>query len=386
MIFRKEKSIIFFNPDYHCTFFYRTKLEKLGWLTSIYVSNEYPKKLLYSDKNIKKIIYLRSFPVIGRVLQYILNLLFFLHATIKYKHHFYYGGLDVFDFSDKRLYLDKFFGEDFKFHLWFSKKMGNKITLFPAGCRDVETKENFSKFDNGNVCNNCGWSEHACHDKINLERIKSINKYCDFTIGDGWLDSSLCNQTHIKYKSLDLNLWKPNLEVPSEYNLPKTNKLRILHSFYDEDRNHNGKNIKGSPAVLEAINKLKEEGFNIEYMYINNVPSNKMRFYQVQSDICIEQLIYGCWGSTGVETTALGKPVILYLNKSWKKHFLEVFSEYKELPFIEANTSNIYEVLKNLISNQKLIKLYGKKSRKFAESHFDINKNGIALEKRLLKL
>ena len=73
-----------------------------------------------------------------------------------------------------------------------------------------------------------------------------------------------------------------------------------------------------------------------------------MLYYQLQADIVVEQLIYGWWGSTGIETMALGKPVVCYLRSEWKENFLNHFKEYSSLPIVEADTSTIYEVLKKL--------------------------------------
>ena len=59
--------------------------------------------------------------------------------------------------------------------------------------------------------------------------------------------------TPLKYKSLDLGRWRPDLQVPAAFRLPPTKKLRILHSFYKADREHGKKNIKGSPFVEDAV-------------------------------------------------------------------------------------------------------------------------------------
>ena len=106
-------------------------------------------------------------------------------------------------------------------------------------------------------------------------------------------------------------------------------------------------------------------------MIIENVPSNEMRFHQVQSDIVIDQLIYGCWGSTAIEAMALGKPVICYLNNDWKNNFLGSFPEYEDLPFIEADRFNIYKILKELILDDNLRKQKGIQSREFVLSHYN---------------
>ena len=174
-----------------------------------------------------------------------------------------------------------------------------------------------------------------------------------------------------------MSLWHPNLAVPPEHQLPNTDKIRILHSAYltKSGRDWQGRNIKGSPFVLEAIDQLKAEGHPVEYFYVQNKPANQMRFYQVQSDIVVEQLIYGWWGSTGVETMALGKPVVCYIRPSWKDFFLKTFPEYDGLPVVEADTKTIYEVLRKLVVDAEYRKNKGIESRRFAESHFDPRNN-----------
>ena len=189
----------------------------------------------------------------------------------------------------------------------------------------------------------------------------------------------------MRWKSIDLALWSPNLQIPKEHLLPASKNLRILHSAYldNSGRNWKGRNIKGSPYVLAAIERLKSEGYPVEYYFLENIPSNQMRFYQAQADIVVEQLIYGWWGSTGVETMALGKPVVCYIRDSWKEFFLTKFPEYKELPIVEANTNNIYEVLKQLTCDNEFRQKKGVESRKFAEAHFDPVKNTNELIKLL---
>ena len=126
---------------------------------------------------------------------------------------------------------------------------------------------------------------------------------------------------------------------------------------------------------MEAIERLQNEGHSIEYFFIQDKPSNQMRFYQAQADIVVEQLIVGWWGSTFVETSALGKPVICYLRPSWKEFFFKTFPEYKTLPVIEADTKTVYDSLKKLVVDHDFRRMQGIESRKFAEQHFSVQKN-----------
>ncbi len=374
-----KKSILFISPDYHCSFFYRDALRKRGWVADIYVPSDYPKKLLYSNKDIiklKKSIY---------ILKPIFNFIYLFIFFMKYKYFFCYGG-------NTRLlpllpsFIEKRLGDSFHLDLLLAKIFRKRLIYLPSGCLDVDLKENIQKFDNGNICGNCGYGTGVCDDTNNIRKFNYLRKFFDIIIGNSNIISTQYNSKIIKYKSIDLDLWKPNLDIPKQFLLPKTENIRILHGFFKENRENDSKNIKGSPFIINAINRLKKEGYNVEYFYISNIESKNMRFYQAQANIIVEQLIYGWWGSTGVETMSLGKPVICYLREDAKINFYKYFPEYNSLPIIEANTNNIYTVLKKTVEDDNYRKEKGLESRKFAESFFDINKNVNTFEQMLLEM
>ena len=47
-----KNKILFVSPDFHSTFFQAKELKALGWKASIYVTFSYPRKLLFTDKNV----------------------------------------------------------------------------------------------------------------------------------------------------------------------------------------------------------------------------------------------------------------------------------------------------------------------------------------------
>lgn len=375
----KKKSILFVTPDYHCSFFYRDEFRKLGWKSNIYVSNYYTKKLLYSDVDILRSPSLPGFQFgLIRWLNHGLLLFWYLRNFWCYRYHVYYGRPPVFSFLEGNkgnIGLSKLFGKDFLVELFLAKFFNIKLIYLPTGCRDYESKKNFELLDEGNVCKNCGTFDR-CDDHYNLLNFSRIRRFFDLNIGTCTIESTQFRHTNFKYKTIDLNLWSPLIEIPNECRLPESSKIKILHSAYiKEGRNWQGRNIKGSPYVLAAIDRLIEEGHLVEYFFIENKPSNQMRFYQAQADIIVEQLIYGWWGSTGIETMALGKPVVCYLRPAWKEFFFKTFPEYDTLPIVEANTETIYEVLKKLVVDTDFRRKKGEESRRFAEAHFDPVKN-----------
>lgn len=373
-----DKSILFVIPDYHCSFLYRDALKQRGWKADIYVPTDYPKKLLYQKENIIKI---KNVPDRLKPFYHFIVLIIWF---FKYRYFFLYGSMRILPVLPKK--LENKISSDFCLDLFLAKLFKKKIIFFPSGCLYTDLKSNIGDYDSGNICSNCGWGEEVCNDDNNQRNFKIIKKYFDVNLSYHDFESTQYSQIHMQYKSIDLNRWKPHMDIPEEFKLPETKKLRILHSFFNQHRESNGKNIKGSPYIIEAIERLKSEGFDVEYFYINDVESKNMRYYQAQADIVVEQLIYGWWGSTGLECMALGKPVICYLREDAKKNFFKNFPKYNSLPIIEANITNIYEVLKKTIIDKDYRDRKAKESRVFAEQFFDINKNIIEFENILVEL
>lgn len=368
---KNKKSILFVNPDYHCTFQYRRELEKRGWKVRIYVAPEYPRKILYTDEQIISFLG-RKKSINAARLKYLVWLTLNIH-----RYHFilFYGRPMRFPMQ-KIFKVQTFFGNIIFFpELLICKLARRKVIYLPSGCRDEFLKEKFGKFDNGNVCNNCG-IENICNDKENKVFIDVMKRNSKMIIGQGYYKRSEFVLTSIPWKSIDLDLWHPNIELPPH--IPQLRKHRdtilILHSTALENRNSLPRNIKGSQFIEEAVLKLKNEGFNCELISVRGIESKEMRFYQVQADIIVDQLIYGSWGSTTIESLALGKPTICYLRSEWKDHYLESFG-LTELPIIGAGTDSIYIHLKELLMSEIFRRDIGVKSRLFAEKMFDVSKN-----------
>jgi hypothetical protein len=358
----RKKSILFHNPDYHCTYFYQQELIKLGWRADIFAYDSYPEKLLYHSKEIK-----RSYKITKKfALNYTLWL---LTNFFKYKYILYYGR--PVDYGN---WLRKFHIKiRIEPMLSVMKLFGIKIIYLPTGCNDEFTRERFIKFDNGNVCANCGFFER-CDDERNKRNLYIVNRYADLVIGHGFTPLTISNQKHVRWKSFDLEKYRPTIEIPQKFLIPSSSSFKILHSTRLEDRNLNGKNIKGSRYIESAVERLINEGFNCELIRVTDANSADMRFFQAQADLIVDQLIYGHWGSSALEGIALGKPVICYFSSEWKKNYIDNLS-IDVWPFIEANPGNIYDVLKELINNPILISKYSKLSEEFAIKYLDVKKN-----------
>lgn len=363
---KNSKSIVFIQPDYHCSFIYRNELRRLGWNADVFLTAGFPKLLLYSEPDIQA-SEPTSEKLTDRIIALIKNQFVYMRLLKRYKYHFYNGNLQHFDSIERVFRLKYVFGSSFRVNLLLAKIAGCKIIFHPSGAPDEEMPV---------VIRALGNDEEgvAVRDtKIMKMHFKIIRRYSDMNIGYGFLDSSQYQATHIKYRSIDLDLWHPHITPPPEHQLPPTTRLRILHSFMfgKERMAEQGGNIKGSSYVYQAVEKLINEGYEIELISFNDIGIADYRFYQIQADIVVEELIRGSWGSTAVESMALGLPVITYVRPDWERRFLSLFPDTFPLPIINANKWTIYAELKKLLDDPDLRKVSGLKSREFALKNFN---------------
>lgn len=376
MIGRNKQSVLFVNPDYHASFLYCQELRKMGWRADVYRKFDYPQSLLYSEDCFT------DGPQ-HRWTRWFSRFWFFFTRMCRYQYYIVYASPHVYNLTPAC--LSKIFGKYRAIDLWFLKKIGKKILYIPSGCNEEALQADYRKYY-PNMCNNCGVVSR-CHDGKNLASIGLRNRYGDLTLPiSPTMPFSRIHVSAVKYKSLDLTLWHPQLAVPPEFQLPRTQKLRIMHSFHDQGRREGGKNIKGSSFIVDAIERLKREGYSVEYFYVNSAPAKHLRFYQVQADIIVDQLICGWWGSTGIEAMALGKPLVCFLHPDQKRKYTELYPDHKTLPVVEATVDTIYDALHKLVTDETYRRQCGLASRAFAEHQYDCVKNVRKLTETLLTL
>ena len=387
---RKPNSILFLRPDYHCTFAYRSALQTMGWDVAIFSDMNPEDPLLFSSEGVQfKNLVPHWLPSILHFPYRFLRHIYFFLKSLRYEYHILYGRPPFFSFKEE----SKIFNwatrgltdRGFLISLSLTRLFGIKMVFRPSGCRDVNLRADFQKLDEGNVCGNCGFFDR-CDENSNERNLKRLSRYFSAILGDGSDPMNTIRVKELRWKAIDLKVWRPFQDFLDVSKADGPRKVRILHSHSMGSRLGNGKNIKGTPAIIRAVERLVEEGYPVEIIEVTGVPSREMRHYQASADIIVDQLIYGWWGSTGVEGMALGKPVVCYLRESWKQRFFEVFPDVVNLPVIEASPSTIYDVLRQLVENPELRVQKSLESRQFAEHHFNPIKNALSLQETLSAL
>lgn len=361
-----NKSVLFLHNSYYHFYYLSKALRKRSW-KAFTVSLEAPggpHSQFYHGEDIN--LYSSSEATMQAN---ILSLLEFVKDKIKIVHFAGDGMMSFFPTNFSKFSFGKEFID--------LKKLGIKIGYTVSGCNSGVSQTSFRKWSKAGkdlpTCDTCIWQDNhdICSDKKNLSWGKIIEKNCDL-IASEFLPALdyLDNQKSI---FTPLTTCLPNnyiscLEKTPEKHLieKKDDEILIYHAVGNYKlRSNDTKNIKGTPYVIEAIDRLKKAGYNVNLIFVTDIPNKEIIYYQMQADIIIDQLHFGRYGATAREGMMLGKPVVGYFAKHEFNPNREI-SFYDEVPIVNATEKTIYEVLKSLINNNSLRKEIGQRSRDFA--------------------
>lgn len=148
----------------------------------------------------------------------------------------------------------------------------------------------------------------------------------------------------------------------------RDDSVKILHA-------PSRRRLKGTEHVLRAIKKLKDKGYSIELILVENTPHKEAIEIYKNVDIVVDQLQIGWYGMLAQECMALSKPVCVYLRED-----LEGYIPLH--PMLNTTTDNIEENLRLLIEDPRLRLDMGKKGRRYVEKVHDSDK----IARRLMNL
>jgi glycosyltransferase involved in cell wall biosynthesis len=262
------------------------------------------------------------------------------------------------------------------FRKWHA--VGNKIAYTTSGCNSGIAQSSlmaWSRLAPGGgpvCCDKCPWQDNdlVCSDERNLGWARRASRQCDVIFADTapGLDLLALPKTIRDpiSSALDPEIWRPDLVIPAEFRVEREpGEILVYHSFGNyEHRGRGERNVKGTPAVFEAIERLKSEGRKVRLIFVTGMRNLDVRYIQLQADIVVDQLNFGRYGAMAKEAMMLGKPVICYVNPLETRPGLEV-PAMKELPLVSATEDSLYEVLKGLIDAPERRAVIGAASRAY---------------------
>ena len=141
----------------------------------------------------------------------------------------------------------------------------------------------FNKLSGG-VCEKCVWQHNpsVCSDSSNASAGKRLEWICDLIACEGdWVTSY--RDVVQAYKEpltycINSDIWKPGLPIPNHYKIDRNDdEILVLHAVGNYDpRARESRNIKGTPFVVDAVEKLRKLGFPVRLIFKTGIPSREI--------------------------------------------------------------------------------------------------------------
>ncbi len=237
-------------------------------------------------------------------------------------------------------------------------KRANKFLFTYAYGADVRTQQVTKNLGYYNCCMSCPspGAHCICDDEkgaININRIRAVATAMN-SMGD--MMAYVPGARNMHYWPMDLN---KIAYVGVRENWKKTT-LRIAHV-----PNHS--HFKGSLYLEQAIEQLRNEGYQIELLTAKGIPNQKVIELYASADIVADQFVIGFHGYAALEAMSLGKPVLCFLRDN------QVSPQSLECPIINVEPEMIYERLKAILREEHDLIAIGKNSRAYVEKNYSIS-------------
>lgn len=239
------------------------------------------------------------------------------------------------------------------FDLKYARKRNKKIISLFVGS-DVRYYDAFSQEFNVN-----NWSFPEVFKVTNIKNYLSYIRNCE-KFAD--LIYSVPDQSGIQLRPYY------HLQIPLDINkfsfcIPK-NEIPILVHAPSQPF------LKGTDIIEETLNQLRNEGLKFEYIRVKDLSNDELIRILSKADILVDEIVFHGPGILSFEAMLSGCAVAT--------KFLETSPKTFKPPVCNINSENIYEKLKELISNKEQIIRLAEEARKYAiqnNSHISIVKN-----------
>lgn len=366
----RKRSVLFVNPGYYNFYYLADALRKRGWdavsMAIVDPNSDYAKQfhghhwnLFESDANSQLFTLRTKFKEVVERFEML---------------HFHgVGTLSFFPYNYDTSRIDY---DRVPWDVIEMKRRGAKIAYSITGCHDLVTPSSFKAWSL-DMCRKCAWRDKpdVCSDRGMAAWGWKVRQLADLICVEtdpplDFRDGPTTFREPLSF-AVDPEVWHPDLargvDVPEEWREPKApGELLIYHSVGNfELRTINGVNVKGTGAVIRAIERLKIEGHPVRLLFRKEVPSLYNRWILAQADIIVDQLNYGRYGATAREGMMLGRPVVGRLNKTEPGGIPPVRC-IAESPIVDADEETVYEALKRLVVSPEERERIGREGRAHA--------------------
>ena len=249
----------------------------------------------------------------------------------------------------------------------FLKIMGKKLVFHFRG-DDIRRKElNMELNPDLNCCQECDYPDDYCHDKMRERLARLARKFGNlFLVTTPDLQDFIPEAIHFPFMIPELpgeTIINPKINLKKERGI-----FKILHLT-----NHEG--IDGTRYIVDAINRLRNEGYHIHLEMMKKVPFQEVLQKYPEFDLSVGKLMMGYYANAQIEAMLFGIPTMCYI----RGEFLE---QIPDCPIINVKPETVYEKIKYFLDHEDELEEAGRRGPGFVRKHH----SGLLLARRLIEL
>ena len=350
----------------------RTKLPRLMWGPEPLINNKYysqcMKKAEYKSTTLMssyfnvinkkddfdlyysdfKLFYSGRFKFLRQLNESFFPYLLFLYSLFKF---------DIFHFSFSGGLLSK----------TLLKRMEAQLTKF-SGCKIVSLAYGGDFYVSSNIIEPCWqhtilihYPNYALNELEIKKRVDYWNKRSDIIINGMQIDG-LGRWSVLPFRSEVIDIDKLPEKIKYSNNDGKNAPVCIAHA-------PNHRFIKGTEYLEKAIDDLREEGYDIEFVLIEKMQNSELlELLSAKADILFDQINLG-YAMSAIEGFAIGLPVMTNLENREYVRLFQRYSYLEECPAVSISHETLTDSLRSLIKSPQLRKELGEAGKRYAKKY-----------------
>jgi len=215
----------------------------------------------------------------------------------------------------------------------FFRLLGGKWVVHGRGCAERNQQLNMKLHPQMNICQNCDYGGKYCNDPTNIYRQKLTRTKADHVLvtTPDMLDF-LPSAEHMPF-------FVPPIATPEAKIQSDQNKaFKIIHVT-----NHPG--IEGTEIIKKCIDNLIELGYDIEFIFLQNVDNLEVLNAYQQADLSIGKMKMGYYANAQIESLFFNVPAITYVRDEF------ITPKIQESGLILSSLEQLEETIKYYIDN-----------------------------------
>jgi hypothetical protein len=234
---------------------------------------------------------------------------------------------------------------------------GKRVYIYTYGA-DVRTREATLALGRWNFCIDCTEPTKycACNDRETEKYLEQLSHQVTAIVSLGDMLTYVPGAKHIQYWPVDLERIE-RVELDRAYSVAPCDKPGPLLVGHAPNHTH----FKGSHYLEQIIERLKAQGYEINYVKIQGVPNQEVLSLFAECDVVADQFIGGAYGYTALEAMALGKPVLSFVRSQ------DLVEAPSECPIINTTPDDLEDVVLWVLQNREQLRLIGEQGRRYIQ-------------------